>query len=391
MNLLQELVAHHKVMTEWRHDIHQHPETGFEEHRTSQIVAEKLAEFGLDVDRGMATTGVVGTLKSGDSGRCIALRADLDALNMQELNTFEHRSKIDGKMHGCGHDGHTVMLLGAAWYLSKSKCFDGTIHFIFQPAEEAGNGGLTMIEDGLFKKFHPETIFGMHNFPGLDLGTFATRAGPFMASMDVFEITITGIGGHGGFPDKARSPILPACAIVSALNEHVGSQIATSDDLVMSVCQIESGNAVNVIPETATIKGTVRSLSDVAQDAMEVAVPRISNGICAAYGVECAAHYIRNYPRLVNDEEQTVAAGKAASALVGFEKVDIEYTTIMASEDFAWMLQEKPGCMIFVGNGSGETGGCFVHNPHYDFNDEILPLGASYWVELVKQMLPQSE
>jgi len=388
MKLVEPILGLHDQLTAWRHDIHQHPETGFEEHRTSQIVADRLGEFGIEVDRGMATTGVVGTLQVGKSGCTIALRADLDALNLQELNTFEHRSRIEGKMHGCGHDGHTVMLLGAAWHLAKTRKFDGTVHFIFQPAEEAGNGGLTMIEDGLFEKFHPEAIFGMHNFPGLEVGKFATCSGAFMASMDVFDITVEGVGGHGAFPDKARSPILPACAIVSALNEYVGSQVPTPDDLVMSVAQIESGDAVNVIPRTARIKGTVRSLSDTAQDAMEAAMPRIANGICAAYGVGCIVDYKRHYPRLVNDRGQTEVAGKAASALVGRENVDIEAPPAMASDDFAWMLLEKPGSYIFIGNGSGENGGCFVHNPNYDFNDAILPLGASYWVELVQQQLP---
>lgn len=388
MKLTKQIVGLHGAMTEWRRDLHSQPETGFEEHRTSQIVADKLIEFGYAIDRGKAVTGVVGTLRAGKSKRCIALRADLDALNLHETNTFAHRSRIDGKMHGCGHDGHTVMLLGAAWYLAKTKNFDGTLHLIFQPAEEAGNGGLTMIEDGLFEMIDPQAIHGMHNLPGIEVGKFATSAGPFMASMDVFEITVTGVGGHGAFPAKARSPILPACAIVSALNEYVGSQVPTSEDLTMSVAQFQSGDAVNVIPQTATLKGTVRSLSDSAQDAMEAAMARIATGICDAYGAQCMVDYKRNYPRLVNDPEQTVIAGKAAAAVVGAENVDTEAPALMASEDFAWMLQKKPGSYIFIGNGTGESSGCFVHNPNYDFNDEILPLGASYWVKLVEQQLP---
>ena len=388
MKLADRIVALHPELTAWRRDIHMHPETGFEEYRTSDIVAARLAEFGIETERGMAVTGVVGTLRAGRSDRCIALRADLDALNLHEANTFEHRSRTDGKMHGCGHDGHTVMLLGAARHLAETRNFDGTVHFIFQPAEEAGNGGLVMIEDGLFERFRPEAVYGMHNFPGLEVGRFAINAGPFLASMDTFEITVEGVGGHGAFPEKARSPILPACAIVSALNEHAGSQVAASDELAMSVAQIESGDAVNVIPQTAVIRGTVRSLSEDAQAAMEAAMPRIADGICAAYGVECRVDYRRLYPTLINEPVATVAAGKAAEALVGTGNVDTRAQPIMASEDFAWMLQRKAGAYILIGNGTGADGGCFVHNPEYDFNDDILPLGASYWVELVEQQLP---
>ena len=391
MKLVDQIVERRAELTAWRRDIHMHPETGFEEHRTSRIVADKLAKFGIEVMTGMAKTGVVGTLRSGNSDGAIALRADLDALNLQELNTFEHRSRIDGKMHGCGHDGHTTMLLGAAQHLANTKNFDGTVYFVFQPAEEAGNGGLTMIEDGLFEMIHPDAIYGMHNLPGIEVGKFAIGAGPFMASMDVFEIIVEGIGGHGAFPEKARSPILPACAIVSSLNEFMGSQVATSDEIVMSVAQIESGDAVNVIPQTATIRGTVRSLSDTAQDEMEKALSRIATGICAAYGVNCRVDYRRNYPRLVNHQDQTVVAARAAAALVGEENVDANAPPLMASEDFAWMLREIPGSYIFIGNGTGETSGCFVHNPNYDFNDEILPLGASYWVRLVEQELRASK
>lgn len=388
MKLAAQIVGLHGEMTNWRRDIHQQPETGFEEHRTSQIVAEKLIEFGYEVDRGKAVTGVVGTLRAGRSKRCIALRADLDALNLQEMNTFEHHSRIEGKMHGCGHDGHTAMLLGAAAHLAGTRNFDGIVHLIFQPAEEAGNGGLSMIEDGLFEMIHPVAIYGMHNLPGIEVGKFAICAGPFMASMDVFNITVEGIGGHGAFPSKSRSPILPACAIVSALNEYVGSQVPTGERLVMSVTQFESGTAINVIPATATIKGTVRSLSDTAQKDMAVAMPRIAKGICEAWGVECVVDYRPTYPILVNNPEHTVIAAKAAATLVGEENVDTKAPALMASEDFAWMLQKKPGSYIFIGNGTGENGGCFVHNPKYDFNDEILPLGASYWAKLVEQQLP---
>ncbi len=389
MRLIDGIVDIHPEMTAWRRDFHRHPEIGFEEHRTSRIVAEKLSQFGLTVNRGMAVTGVVGTLRAGQSDRCIALRADLDALNLHEENNFEHRSQTDGKMHGCGHDGHTAMLLGAAWYLAKTRAFDGIVHFIFQPAEEAGNGGLAMMEDGLFELIHPEALYGMHNLPGIETGRFAIAPGAFMASMDVFRITVRGLGGHGAFPEKARSPILPACAIVSALNEYLGSRRSRSDDLVMSVARIAGGSAVNVIPEDTVIEGTVRTLSEDAQADMEASMVRIANGICAAYGVDCDVDYRRQYPILINHPGETCAAAEAAASLVGAGHVDSGARPLMASEDFAWMLQKRPGAYILIGNGTGSEGGCFVHNPEYDFNDAILPLGASYWVALVEQQLPR--
>ncbi|MEJ8572771.1 M20 aminoacylase family protein [Microbaculum marinum] len=387
MNLVQDIADAHPELIGWRRTLHAMPETGFEEFRTADFVDAKLKEFGIETKRGMATTGVVGTLSAGSSGKTIALRSELDAINLQEANDFAHRSTVDGKMHGCGHDGHMTMLLAAARHLARTRDFDGTVHFIFQPAEEVGNGGLRMIEDGLFEAIRPEAVYGMHNFPGIPVGQFATRPGDFMASLDAFDITIEGVGGHGAYPSKARTPILPACAIVSALNEHVASQIPSEETMSLSVAQLNAGSAINVIPASANIKGTVRSLGEAAQLEMEAAVERIAKGICGAYGVDCTVSYQRTYPRLVNAARETASAIDAAAAVVGADNVDSNGKPMMASEDFAWMLREKPGNYIAIGNGIGDKGGTFVHHPKYDFNDDILPIGASYWVSLVRRLL----
>jgi hippurate hydrolase len=387
MKLVPELQEFEAELTVWRRDFHAHPELGFEEFRTAGIVAEKLTEFGLEVDQGLAGTGVVGILSNGSSDRKIGLRADLDALAMPEANTFDHKSRNDGKMHGCGHDGHTTMLLGAAWYLSKTRGFDGTVYFIFQPAEEAANGGLRMIEDGLFEKFPASEVYGMHNIPGIPTGTFSTCPGALMASMDVFDVTIRGIGGHGGMPHRANSPVLAACKIISALHEFATHQIDPNQRITLSVCDLHAGDAINVIPDEIRFRGTVRSLDEEARQLMEEAFPRISKGISDAYGVECDVDYKTNYPLLINSHAETAKAVKVAEELVGAENVDGEVTPFTGSEDFAWMLQRKPGNYIFIGNGEGSEGGCMVHNPNYDFNDRILPLGASYWVRLAETLL----
>jgi amidohydrolase len=391
MNLVRELVESHGEMIEWRRHLHQHPETAFEEYDTAEFVSGRLSEFGIETRSGFAGTGVLGTLSRGSSDRIIALRAELDALNLEEANGFEHRSRRPGKMHGCGHDGHMAMLLGAAKYLASNGNFDGTVHFIFQPGEEAGNGALKMMDDGLFDAIEPEALYGMHNFPGLGVGCFASRVGQFMASMDAFRIRIHGVGGHGAYPSRAVTPILPACAIVSALNEHVAAQIPSEQVLAMSVAEIIAGSAINVIPQKAHIAGTVRSLSAVTQSMMEVAIPRICKGICAAYGVDCDVDYERIYPCLENSARETDQALAVAEMIVGVECVSADYAPLMASEDFAWMLRRKPGNYIVIGNGkSGERGSTNVHHPNYDFNDEILPFGASYWVRLTETLLGMS-
>ncbi len=386
MKILPDIQAIHKEMTEWRHRIHMHPETAFEEFQTSDFVAEKLESFGLEVHRGLAKTGVVGTLKSGTGNRAIGLRADMDALDLQELNEFDHRSQIDGKMHGCGHDGHTVMLLGAAKYLAESKNFDGTIQFIFQPAEENVAGGRVMISDGLFDLFPVDSVYGMHNMPGFEEGQFAVRKGPLMASADFFEATIVGSGGHGAFPHQTIDPIVVACEVVGAWQKIVSRNVDPLKSAVVTVGEFHGGNTGNVIPEQVTLSGTTRSFDPDVQDMIEKNMKQILNGICDAYGAKAEFKYERRYAATVNSPDETDEAIATAQELVGVAAVDTDTVPVMGAEDFSWMLKERPGCYIMIANGAGE-GSCHIHNPNYDFNDRILPLGASYWARLAERIL----
>jgi len=368
-----------------RRDIHAHPETAFEEVRTADIVAQQLNDFGLKVHRGLAKTGVVGSLSVGTSNRAIGLRADLDALDIHEENTFDHASTIDGKMHACGHDGHTAMLLCAAKYLSDTQRFNGTVHFIFQPAEENVAGGRVMVEDGLFELFPVEAVYGMHNLPGMPVGKFGVQAGPAMASADMFTIEISGKGSHGAHPHQGVDPIVTGAEIVTAFQRIVARTLNPIDTGVVSVTQFHAGRAMNVIPETAVIKGTCRALKREVQDQIEARMEQIVKGVCAAHGLTYTIEYDRRYPVLVNTPDETTKAANAAIAVAGAENVNVNLPPTMGSEDFAWMLQDNPGCYIRVGNGEGEDGGCVVHNPNYDFNDQAIAWGASYWAELVEQ------
>ena len=387
MAVKEEIVAFADEMRAWRRDIHAHPEIAFEEVRTSDIVAEKLESFGIDVHRGLAKTGVVGTLAVGNSNRAIGLRADLDALDIHEENTFGHVSTNPGKMHACGHDGHTAMLLGAAKYLSETRRFNGTVQFIFQPAEENEAGGRVMCEDGLFELFPVEAVYGMHNQPGLPLGKFGVRVGPSMASADMFDIQISGKGSHAAHPHQGADPIVTGAEIVTALQRVVSRSANPIEATVISVTQFHAGTNTNVIPETANIKGTCRALSRSVQDMIEARMEQVVKGIAAAHGLKAEFTYDRRYPVLVNTQEETLKAIKAAQSVVGEENVATDHPPTMGSEDFAWMLLERPGCYIRVGNGEGEDGGCVVHNPLYDFNDDAAVYGASYWAELVEQQL----
>ena len=387
MAVKEEIAAFAADMRTWRRDIHAHPETAFEETRTSDIVAEKLESFGLDVHRGLATTGVVGTLSVGNSNRAIGLRADLDALDIHEENTFDHVSIHAGKMHACGHDGHTTMLLGAAKYLSETRRFNGTVQFIFQPAEENEAGGRVMCEDGLFELFPVEAVYGMHNQPGLPIGKFGMRVGPSMASADMFEITVKGKGSHAAHPHQGADPIVTGAEIVTALQRIVSRTTNPIEAAVISVTQFHAGTNMNVIPETVSIKGTCRALGRAVQDTVEARMRQVIEGIAGAHGLTAEIIYDRRYPVLVNTPEETVKAAAAAAIVVGAENVNTDHPPTMGSEDFAWMLQERPGCYIRVGNGEGEDGGCVVHNANYDFNDEAALYGASYWAALVEQEL----
>ena len=388
MNLIDDIVARHDELTGIRRDLHRHPELAYEEHRTADVVAKHLTEWGIPIRRGLGVTGVVGTLKCGHGNRAIGLRADMDALAMDELNTFEHTSRHSGRMHGCGHDGHTTMLLGAARHLAENQGFDGTIHFIFQPAEEGAGGADAMIRDGLFEEFPVDSVWGMHNFPTVPVGKFVTRPGPFLASSDTVRVTVHGVGGHGAMPHLARSPVNAACAIIEALNDFVAQEINAQNAATFTVGRIRGGDAINVIPDSVEFAGTVRSFTQSVRDQFAEGLERIVAGICAARGIAADAVYEKNYPPLVNSEEETGIAARAAAKVVGAENVDAAGPRVMGSEDFAFMLLKRPGNYVMIGNGDGEYGSCMVHNPHYDFNDEILPIGATYWVELARELLP---
>ena len=372
-------------MLGWRHDIHANPETAFEEHRTANVVAQALTLMGMPVHRGLAGTGVVGTLRNGE-GPSIALRADLDALNMQELGTPAHASKCVGKMHGCGHDGHTAMLLGAAEHLARHTPFRGTVHFIFQPAEENEGGGKVMVEQGLFEQFPVDAVYGMHNVPALPRGQFAIRKGTMTANFDTFEIVVTGKGSHGAMPETGIDPVVAASQLVNALQAIVSRRIGATDSAVISVTQIHGGDTWNVIPETVVLRGTVRTLEAAIQDKTQGAMQQVCEGVALTHGARISFDYRRGYPGVVNTAKETDAAIAAAASLVERAQVLTDIPPAMGSEDFAFMLQKCPGAYIGIGAGEGPNDPN-VHNPYYDFNDAILPLGAAYWVALVKQQL----
>ena len=385
MAILEEMKLLHGEMTAWRRDIHAHPETAFEEKRTSALVAEKLEAFGLSVHKGLGRTGVVGTLKAGSGKKAIGLRADMDALPLQEKNDFGHRSVNEGKMHACGHDGHTAMLLGAAKYLAATRRFDGTVHFIFQPAEESGGGGREMVEQGLFEKFPCDSVYGMHNWPGLPVGQFGVRPGPIMASSDTFDIELTGNGCHAAMPHTGIDLVLTASALVQALQTIPSRSVDPLEPAVVSVTQLHAGDAYNIIPGTAVLRGTARAFSPAVQDLIERRMGEICSGLAAAYGAKAKLLYTRNYPPTVNAESEAEVCASVLKRLAGAGNV-VKVPQVMGAEDFSFMLRAKPGCYIFTGNGPIKDG-CAIHNPLYDFNDEILPLGAAYWVSLAEHLL----
>lgn len=373
-------------MVAWRRDIHANPETAFEEHRTANVVAQALALMGLPVHRGLAVTGVVATLRNGE-GPSIALRADLDALNMQELGRQPHASRCNGKMHACGHDGHTAMLLGAAAHLVRHKPFRGTVHFVFQPGEENEGGGRVMVEEGLFDQFPADAVYGMHNFPQLPRGHFAIRSGTMTAFLDTFEIVVTGKGSHGAMPETGIDSVVVAAQLINALQTIVSRRTAATQSAVVSVTQIHGGDTWNVIPEEVVLRGTVRTLDAAVQDRTEAAMRQICEGVARTHGATASLKYMRGYPGVVNTPAETQAAIAAAASLVGEGQVHTDIAPAMGSEDFAFMLQKRPGAYIGIGAGEGADDPP-VHNPYYDFNDNILPLGAAYWVALVRQQLP---
>jgi len=384
--LIPRIEELHDDMTAWRRDIHAHPELGFEEQRTSDLVAEQLAGFGIEVHRGVGKTGVVGVLRVGNSHRSIGLRADMDALPILEANRFDHRSRHDGRMHACGHDGHTTMLLGAARYLAETRQFDGTINFIFQPAEEGLGGAAAMIKDGLFERFPCDAVFGMHNRPGLDVGKFQIRTGAMMAGGAYFDIAITGKGAHGARPESGIDPVLVGAHIATALQSIVARNVKPTDTAVVSVTQIHGGDAYNVIPQTAALRGTVRTFSQATMALVERNMGRLASSIAAGFGATAALDFRRLFAPLVNDATETAFIADTAAELVGEANVNRNANVVMASEDFSFMLERRPGAYIQIGNGAGE-GACEVHNPSYDFNDAALPFGASLFVRLAEKKL----
>ena len=386
MPIINRFADMHEEMIAWRRDIHAHPELGFEEQRTSDMVAEKLASFGCEVHRGIGGTGIVGVLRAGDSSRAIGLRADMDALPIQEGNTFGHRSVHDGKMHACGHDGHTTMLLGAARYLAETRNFDGQVNFIFQPAEEGLGGALAMIADGLFEQFPCDAIFGMHNRPGLALGRFAVRGGAMMAGGALFDIDITGKGAHGARPESSIDPVVVAAHITTALQTIVSRNTRPLDSAVLSVTRIHAGDAHNVIPQTARLSGTARAFSGEVLSLLEEGMKRVVNGIAAGFGAIAKVDFRVIFAPTVNDAAEADFAAGVCAEIAGAENVEREPPLIMASEDFSFMLEKVPGCYFNIGNGEGEEV-CEVHNPAYDFNDDALPAGASVFVRLTETRL----
>jgi amidohydrolase len=395
MKLVEPVLAFQNELQQIRRDLHAHPELCYEEQRTSDVVAARLTEWGIPVVRGLGITGVVGIIKNGSSPRAIGLRADMDALPLQEINSFDHASKHPGKMHACGHDGHTAMLLGAAHYLSQHRNFDGTVYLVFQPAEEGGAGARRMIDDGLFTQFPMDAIYGMHNWPGMEAGTFGVVPGPMMASSNEFRVVVKGKGAHAAQPHRGVDPIMVAVNIAQGWQTIISREKSPLDTAVLSITQIHAGSATNIIPGEAVMIGTVRTFTTPVLDMMEQRMQEMASGIAAGFNATVDFSFKRNYPPLVNHPEQTAVAVEAMRAVVGSDKVDANVEPTMGAEDFAFMLQAKPGCYVFLGNGEGDhraaghgLGPCQLHNASYDFNDHLLPIGASYWIRLAETSLP---
>ena len=393
MKTIDSIVAQAPGIATLRRDIHAHPELCFEEVRTAELVAHQLTAWEIPIHRGLGTTGVVGIVKSGSSARAIGLRADMDALPMQEFNTFSHASQHPGKMHACGHDGHTAMLLAAAQHLARNRHFDGTVYLIFQPAEEGGGGAREMIKDGLFDKFPMEAVFGMHNWPGGEVGKFAASAGPVMASSNEFKITIHGKGGHAAMPHTGLDPVPVACQLVQGFQTIISRNKKPIDAGVISVTMIHGGEATNVVPDSCELQGTVRTFSTEVEGMIERRMKQVAEHACAAFDMRCEFEFVRNYPPTINSAREAEFARQVMASIVGEANVLVQEPT-MGAEDFSYMLQAKPGCYSFIMNGDGDHrdighggGPCTLHNPSYDFNDALLPLGATYWVRLAEAWL----
>jgi amidohydrolase len=393
MRLIEEIVTGSEDIKALRRDIHAHPELGFREQRTSELIAQTLTAWDIPVHRGLAKTGVVGVISNGSSTRAVGLRADIDALPVTERNTFAHASTNRGVMHACGHDGHTAMLLAAARHLARHRDFDGTVYLIFQPAEEGGGGAREMIKDGLFQRFPMEAVFGVHNWPGLAAGQFALLSGPVFASSNEFRIIIRGRGAHAAMPHNGVDPVPVACQMVQAFQTIISRNKRPIDAGVISVTMINAGEATNVIPESCELRGTVRTFTIAVLDMIERRMRQVAEATCQAFEANCEFHFNRNYPPTINHPRETRFAREFLSSLVGAQNVK-DFEPTMGAEDFSYFLLEKPGCYFVIGNGEGShrsdghgAGPCMLHNPSYDFNDELLPLGGSMWVQLAQQWL----
>jgi len=393
MRLIESILADAATIATLRRDIHAHPELCFEEQRTSDLIAKALTDWGIPIQRGLGKTGVVGIVKSGTSKRAVGLRADIDALPMTEVNRFAHASRHAGKMHACGHDGHTAMLLAAAKHLARHRNFDGTVYLVFQPAEEGGGGAREMMKDGLFEQFPMEAIFGAHNWPGLAVGQFALRAGPVFASSNEFRITVRGKGAHGAMPHLGLDPVPAACQMVQAFQTIISRNKRPLDTGVISVTMIHTGEATNVIPESCVIEGTVRTFTTEVLDLIERRMKTIAEATCAAFECTCEFAFHRNYPPTINHAAETEFARRLLADVVGADNVH-DFEPTMGAEDFSYFLQAKRGCYFLIGNGDGAhrqgghgLGPCMLHNPSYDFNDDLIPLGATVWVRLAEAWL----
>ena len=396
MKLHPEIVAQQTELMRIRHDLHAHPELCFAEQRTADLIAAQLTQWGITVHRGLGITGVVGTLtgSAGHSQRAIGLRADMDALPLEERNTFAHRSKHPGKMHACGHDGHVTMLLGAAHYLSQHRHFCGQVHFIFQPAEEHGGGAHEMIKAGLFELFPCDAVFALHNWPGMPAGCFGVRTGAMMASSNEFKITLTGRGAHAALPHNGADPLFAACQIALGLQSIITRNKCPTDAAVLSITQMHGGDTSNIIPEQAWLAGTVRTFDVPTLNLIEQRLRDIATHTAAAHQCRADIQFDRNYPPTINHPRETALAIDVMRTIIAAENIITDVPPTMGAEDFSFMLQEKPGCYIFIGNGEGEhrqighgEGPCMLHNPSYDFNDDIIALGATFWTQLVKAYL----
>ena len=386
MSIINEIKPLQNEMINWRRKIHKNPELGFEEKFTSDFIAEKLTEFGIDIHRGLAKTGVVGKIVNG-KGPSIGLRADMDALPVEEKNTFEYRSKFPGKMHACGHDGHVTMLLGAAKYLANKKNFNGTVNLIFQPAEEGLGGADMMIKDGLFKKFPMESVYGLHNWPGMPAGHFGIGKGAVMAAADFFDLEIIGVGGHAAMPNNCIDPIVLTAQVISALQSISSRETNPLDSVVISITQVHSGDAYNIIPDSVKMNGTVRSFNKDIRKKLPESMLRIINGICEAFGAKCKLKYINGYPATINSDKETEISRNVAKDIVGKEKIFDNPTPSMVTEDFSYMLQKLPGCYIWLGTGNSKGITPCLHSSNFDFNDNVLKIGAAYWIKLVEKEL----